>query len=362
MRIRLALTLALVAAVPAAAKDVVIGAVIPLSGASATQGEDQRRGMEIAIDEINAAGGILGDKLKLIIEDSGGRAPAALDATKKLVAVDKVPVVMGEYSSGITIPIAQYLVQEGRLHINIGSSSNAIRNLGPTSFSVIGLQSVSGKFAAADILAQNWKKIAIVGPNNAFGQSMAEGLKQDFEKLGGSVVSTLLYTEGQTTYRRELQQIAQSKPDAFVYSAYGKEAAVINREAFELAINKTPWYAIYLSMCTADSQPEYVIGQYGMDLNFIGPQGESYEAAYKKKYGMGFKTTFSGYGYDAVKIIATAVVKAGSADPGALRAELLTIGKNYQGATGAIAFDADRQRSEQPYLRLKRGAAGVEQR
>jgi branched-chain amino acid transport system substrate-binding protein len=105
-----------------------------------------------------------GGRLKLIVEDSGGRAPAAFDAAKKLVAVDKVPVVMGEYSSGITIPIAQYLVQEGRLHINIGSSSNTIRSLGTTSFSVIGLQSVSGKFAAADILDQGWKKIAIVGP------------------------------------------------------------------------------------------------------------------------------------------------------------------------------------------------------
>lgn len=339
-----------------------IGAVIPLSGASATQGEDQRRGIEIAVEEVNAAGGVLGKPLKVLIEDSGGRPPSALDAAKKLVAVDKVPAVIGEYSSGITLPMAAYLMQEGKIHINIGSSSNKVRQIGPTSFSVIGLEAVSSKFSAADALAMGWKKVVVVGPNNAYGHGMAEGFKEEFEKIGGSVVSTLLYTEGQTSYRRELQQAAQFKPDAFIYSAYGKDAALINREAFELGVNKTPWYAIYFTMCTADSKPEFVTGQYGMDLNFIGAGGKGYEEAYKKKYGMGFKTSFSGYGYDAVKVFAAAANKAGSVEPAAVKAALVEVGKNYEGATGTIVFDADRQRSEQPYLKLKRAPEGIVQR
>jgi branched-chain amino acid transport system substrate-binding protein len=355
------LAISLTATAPAAAQTM-IGAVIPLSGASATQGEDQRRGIEIAVEEINAAGGVLGQPLKVIIEDSGGRPPSALDAAKKLVAVDKVPAVIGEYSSGITLPMAQYLMQEGKIHINIGSSSNKVRQIGATSFSVLGLEASSSKFSAADALAQGWKKVVIVGPNNAYGQGMAEGFKAEFEKIGGSVASTLLYTEGQTSHRRELQQATQFTPDAFIYSAYGKDAALINREAFELGINKTPWYAIYFTMCTADSKPEFVTGQYGMDLSFVGAGGKGYEAAYQKKYGMALKTSFSGYGYDAVKIFAAAATKAGSTEPAAVKAALIEIGKSYEGATGTIAFDADRQRADQPYLKLKRGAAAIEQR
>lgn len=364
MRISALLKVGMVAAAIAspAQADVTIGAVVPLSGASATQGEDQRRGIELAVEEVNAAGGVLGQPLKVIVEDSGGRPPSALDAAKKLVAVDKVPVVLGEYSSGNTLPVGQYLVQEGKLHFNIGSSSNKIRQIGPTSFSVIGLESVSSKFSAEDAAAQGWKNVVIVGPNNAYGHGMAEGFKEEFEKLGGKVVSTLLYTEGQTSYRRELQQAAQYKPDAFIYSAYGKDAALINREAFELGVSKTPWYAIYFSMCTGDSKPEYVVGQYGMDLNFIGPDGKSYEDAYRKKYGMDFRTSFSGYGYDAVKIFAAAANKAGSAEPEAVKAALIEIGKDYPGATGTITFDAERQRAEQPYLRLKKTEAGMEVR
>lgn len=343
-----------VIAVPARAQDVVLGAVLPLSGASATLGDDQRRGIELAVEQINEGGGVLGGrKMRVIVEDSGGRAPSALDAAKKLVTVDKVPAVLGEYSSGITIPIGQYLVQEGKVHVNIGSSSGRIRALGDGAFSVIGLDNVSSGFAADDVIAQGWKTAAFIAPNNAYGQGVAEQFQKALKERGGEVVSTVLYTEGQTTYRRELQQLERGRPDVYVYSAYGKEAATINREAFELGLNSTPWYAIYLSMCTTDADPKFVQGQYGLDLNNIGPDGKAYEEAYRKKYGENFRTSFNGYGYDAVKLLAAAIDKGGSAEPAAINKALKEIGNGYQGATGDITFDADRQRSKQPYLRLK---------
>lgn len=96
-------------AVPAQA-DVVIGTVLPLSGVNASGGEDLRRGMELAITEINAKGGVLGEPLRIIYEDSGNNPQRAIDAARKLVSVDKVALVVGEYSSGITIPLGQYLV------------------------------------------------------------------------------------------------------------------------------------------------------------------------------------------------------------------------------------------------------------
>ena len=197
----------LLAGAASQAQDVTIGAVLPLTGPSASIGEDQRRGVELATERINAAGGLLGRKLRVVVEDSGGRAPTALDGAKKLATVDKVPVVLGEYSSGITIPTAQYLVKEGVSHLNIGSSSPKVRAIGEGSFSVIGLDDVSAKFAATDVHEQKFRKAAFIAPNNAYGQGVAEEFKKNFEALGGQVVSTILYTAGQSTYRRELQQI-----------------------------------------------------------------------------------------------------------------------------------------------------------
>lgn len=338
---------------PALAKDIVIGAILPLSGASATQGEDQRRGMELALDKINAAGGVLGQPLKIVTEDSGGRTATALDAAKKLVTVDDVPVVMGEFSSGITIPVAEYLLQQGRTHINIGSSSIQIRNLGKGSFSVLGLDDVSAAFGAEDVIKSGAKKVAIIAPNNAYGQGIADAFSAKFKALGGSVVSSILYTEGQTTYRRELQQLEQSAPDVYVYSAYGKESATINREAFELGLNEKPWYGLYLTMCTADSDPQYVEGQIGMDLNYIGANGADYQKAYKAKFNGDFTSTFNGFAYDGVMMVAAAIEKAKSTEPARITEALAEIGKSYSGVTGPITFDDKGQRSAQPYLKLK---------
>src|SRR6218665_2036393 len=87
-----------------------IGAVLPLTGPSATIGEDIRRGIMLGVDEVNASGGVLGKKLALIVEDSANNPTTALTAARKLATVDKVPAVIGEYSSSITLPMAQYLV------------------------------------------------------------------------------------------------------------------------------------------------------------------------------------------------------------------------------------------------------------
>jgi len=338
---------------PATAQDIVIGAILPLSGASATQGEDQRRGMELAVDKINAAGGVLGQPLKIVTEDSAGNAVTALTAAKKLVTVDNVPVVLGEFSSGITIPVADYLLQQGRTHINIGSSSIKIRDLGKGSFSVIGLDNVSGAFGAEDVFKSGAKKVAIIAPNNAYGQGIVDAFSTKFKELGGTVTSSILYTEGQTTYRPELQQLEKGKPDVYVYSAYGKESATINRESFELGLNETPWYALYLTMCTADSEPQYVEGQIGMDLNYIGTGGADYHKSYTAKFKSDFTSTYNGFAYDGVMMMAAAIDKAKSTEPAKINVALAEIGKNYQGVTGPITFDDHNQRSAQPYLKLK---------
>ncbi len=355
----LALAGATLAASALHAQDIAIGAVLPLTGPSASIGEDQRRGMELAVERVNAAGGVLGKKLRVITEDSGGRAPTALDGAKKLVTVDKVPVVLGEYSSGITIPTAQYVVKEGASHINIGSSSPRVRGIGEGSFSVIGLDDVSAKFGAQDVFDLKFRKVAFIAPNNAYGQGVAEEFKKNFEAMGGKIVASILYTAGQSTYRRELQQIERAQPDVYVYSAYGQEAAIINREAYDLALNKTPWYAIYQTMCTTDTPAQIANGQFGMEVSSVGPNGKQYEEAYTKRFGEKFKSAYSGYAYDGVVLAAAAINKAGSTDPAKVRAAIAEAGKSFEGMTGAIAFDADRQRSVQPYLKTRYANGGV---
>lgn len=353
----LSMTLLLAAgASSASAQDAVkMGAVLSLTGSNATVGEDVRRAVALAVEQVNAKGGVLGRKFDVVIEDSGGNATTALNAARKLVSVDKVPVVIGEYSSGITLPMAQYLVKEGVAHINIASTSVKIRDLGASSFNLIGLENLGNKFSAADVWALGYRKVGMLAPNNAYGQGVVHGFKEEFEKLGGKIVTELLYTQGQSTYRRELQQMARSEPDAFIYSAYGQESAVINREAMELGLRQKPWYAILISMSLSDTPADIAKGQLGMEVGSVyGDAGKAYADAFAAKYKEGMKTSYTGYAYDAVMMTAAAMNKAKATDTAAVQAALKQIGKGgYVGVTGQIALDADRQRIDPPYAKLK---------
>jgi len=238
------------------------------------------------------------------------------------------------------------------VHINIGSSSQQVRKIGAGSFSVIGLDDLSARFAAQDVYARKLRRIALIAPNNGYGQGIAGEFRKRFEALGGTVVSTVLYTEGQSTYRRELEQMARANPEAYVYSAYGQEAATINRQAYDMQLNRSPWYGIYLTMCTSDTPPQIARGQIGLEVASGGVGAKAYEEAYEAAYKEAPRSAFGSYAYDATMLSAAAINYAHSTDPARIRSALDTLGKSYAGVTGAISFDRDGQRIAQPYEKV----------
>ncbi|GGH53429.1 branched chain amino acid ABC transporter substrate-binding protein [Frigidibacter albus] len=348
----LAATSVLATALPAQA-DVVIGAVLPLSGVNANGGEDQRRGIELAVAQINEAGGVLGEPLKVIYEDSGNVPQRAIDAARKLVSVDGVALVIGEYSSGITIPLGQYLVAEGVPHLNPASTSGLVRGIGATSFSMVGLDNVSTEFAAKDVLDRGWKRVAVLAMNNAFGQGVANEFGAHFAQLGGEVTTTIMYTSGQTTYRRELQQAESTEPDAYVFTAYGADGGLMMQEAYELGLQEDPWYSILITMHNADTPAEFKTGLIGMDVDYTADD-TSYKAAYEEAYGQSFQSAWSGYAHDTTLFAAETIERAGSTDRPAVLSAIAELGaEGFTGVTGEIKLDADGQRMWQPYQKLK---------
>ncbi|MGH2825642.1 MAG: ABC transporter substrate-binding protein [Actinomycetota bacterium] len=328
-----------------------IGAVLPLTGANATIGEDQERGVQLAVDEINAEGGVMDMDLEVLVEDSAGTPEGAIDAARKLVDTEGVPVVLGEYSSGNTLPMAQFLQREGVVHINVGSSSPDLQEVGDYSFGVIGLDDVAGAFTADKAYELGYRSAAFLAPNNPYGQGILEETKNRFEELGGTIEESILYTEGKNDYRNEVQRLAAADPDVMIYTAYGTEAATINRQAFEFGVSEDiPFFCVYLTLCAADSEPPTVEGQRGIEVNYIGPGGEDYQSMYEEEFGENFTSTFNGYLYDAVQLSALAMEEAGSAEPDAIRDALPEVDTQYEPVTGAIEFDELNQRSEQPYI------------
>lgn len=330
--------------------EIKIGAVLPLTGTNATIGKDQQRGIELAVAKINEGDGVLGKKLVVDIEDSQGTAEAAIQAAKKLVSVGKVPAVIGEYSSGNSIPMQQYLQGQGVVGVNPGSSSIELRSTGELQFSTIGLDDVAGKFTADALTEKGYKSIAILAPNNAYGTGIVNSVSAAFKANGGKVTTSGLYTEGQSDYRQELNRLKNSKPDAYVVTTYGKDGTVINKEIFELGMTDNPVFDIYMSQDVPDADPKSVEGRIGMDVNSTSEDGQAYADYYEKTYGEKFISSFNGYAYDAVTLLAAAINEAGSADSAAIAKALPGVSKTYAGVTGPVVFDADGQRSEQPYV------------
>jgi branched-chain amino acid transport system substrate-binding protein len=326
-----------------------IGAVFPTTGDSAAIGEDQTRGAELATEKVNSEDGVLGKQLEVTVEDTQSDTVPAVQAARKLVSVDKVPLVVGEYISARTIAAGKYLDKAGVVQINPGSSSTDITTIGPYSFSSIALDNIAGEFTAKTLYDAGYKRIAFLGPNNPYGAEFARVIDESFTKLGGEITDSILYTEGESTYRPELERLQDSDPELYVYASYVPDTVTINEEAFEIGIDPAQMFGIYLSIDIESVDPEATAGQHGMDLTYAGPEGEAFTQAYEDKYGEPPRTPYSAYVYDAILMGAKAINEAGSEDPDAIRDALANVGQDFPGATGSITLDKDGQRVAQEY-------------
>jgi len=363
-----AVVLGLAGSVSAAEEGIKIGLFSPLTGASSVVGLDMQRGVELAVERVNAGydvplkdgstrrigPGVRGQPLNLIVEDDESRAAAAMDAVRKLVEVDKVAVVLGEYSSGRTLPTGQWTNEQKVVHISIGANSPKLREVGPYFFDVIGLASLQGpqlvKLAQSELGA---KTIATFFPNNPYGVGVEIATCEAAAEAGLECVAKVRYEEQKTDYRPELRQLHAPDPGAVVFFAYGADAALIMRQAYEMGINLgEKWIGTEVSNWEQDVKdtPEIAEGIRGIEHSVGGDfYDREYVEPYTGRYGEGPLTVFGGYGYDAAMLAALALEETGSTDSDAIRAALLEVSKTYRGLTGDTSFDQDGMQVSEDY-------------
>lgn len=350
-----------------AQQSVKIGQFTPLTGTSSVVGVDMMRGVEMALDAVNAGlevpmtdgsssklgPGLLGAPLVRIVEDAESRPQAAMDAVRKLVTVDKVAVVLGEYSSGRTLPTGQYTNENGVPHIGIGANSPLLRDVGPNFFSVIGLADLQGpKLVAMARSEVSAKRIATLLPNNAWGVG-AEVATCKAAIAAGLTCTPVRYEEQKTDYRAELRQVAASQPDAVIFFAYGADAILILRQAYEAGVDTAgTWLGFEISNWASDVAPTPQIGEgiRGLEHAVAGERYENdYAAPYRARYGEEPTTVFGAFAYDAAMIAALAIQKADTIEHARIRDAIREVAPTYRGITGDITFDADGMRTVQEY-------------
>jgi branched-chain amino acid transport system substrate-binding protein len=353
-----------------AAEPIKIGCLVSTTGDLAAYGPPVNNGALLAAEDINAAGGVLGRKIEIILRDTQTNPTAAVDAAKKLVDIDKVVAITGALSSGVTIPVATSVsIPSKVVQISPASTSEKISTLDDNDyiFRTVPMDALQAP-ALAQVLSKDkhYKKVSIVYVNNDYGEGLAKGLKASFEKMGGHVTALVPYNKQQASYRGEAQKAIDGNPQAVVMIAYPQFGAVIMRQIVELGFKGGFAYADGMKApeIAKNVGSKYVENTYG-----TAPGNPNKKMAtwfmnhYKAKFGEMPPKPYIDTEYDAVVLIALAIAKGGAATTAAVHKDLRAVagppgvkvdarhlkkalklikeGKNinYEGVSGSCDFD-----------------------
>jgi branched-chain amino acid transport system substrate-binding protein len=326
--------------------DIPVGVYGALTGAEAAFGTSTVNGVKLAADEINAAGGILGRKIRLVVEDDQGRAEEAASVMTKLVTSDNVIAVIGENSSNQSLAAAPIAQANGVPMISPSSTNPAVTEKGEYIFRVCFTDPYQGKALAVFVRKQLKLDTAaiLVDKKNDYSVGLAGVFRREFEANGGKIVAEQGYTGGDAEFRPQLTTIRAAKPQALFIPGFYTEVGQIAIQARDLGLDiplvgGDGWDSPAVIQIGGKS----IEGSYFSDHYFVGdtrPVVQTFVNEYRKRHGANPEAT-AALGYDALKIFAEAVRRANSLDQKAIRDQIAAT-KSYQGVSGTISMGADR--------------------
>ncbi len=303
-----------------------LGVIASTTGELASVGTAELEAVNLAVDEINAAGGVLGKKLKVVHRDDGTDTGKAKAAAEALVAAE-VPVVIGGVGSAFSLAAAEVLAPAKITQISPSSTSPLLTTFEDDNylFRTCPSDAFQGKLIAQRSRAKGHQKAAVLFPNGAYGEGFANAFEQGFEAAGGTVFRHG-YESGQTNFATLLGAVFENSPDAVVLVAYPVDGPTIVKEYNTGFLDRGAFWFFGDAIATQDFIDG--VGANGFTFQHEGtvpavPSGPLYDAfasAYKARYE---KDPVNGYyvaqTYDAVYLAALAMELGGSAEGKAIR-------------------------------------------
>jgi len=344
------------------ADKVLIGHYASMTGSEATFGRSTDNGIDLAVEEENAAGGVNGKPIEIITYDDKGEAREAGSAVTRLIARDGVVAVLGEVASGLSLAGAPICQENGIPMVTPSSTNPKVTKTGDKIFRVCFIDPFQGwvgaKFAREDLKAA---KAAILYDQ---ASPYSVGLREEFEKafmgMGGTIVATETYTAGDQDFSAQLTTIRSSEPDVVYIPGYYTEVGNIALQARRIGIT--------VPLLGGDGWDSSKLGQIGGEAinnsyysNHYSHQDPSSRVQdFIKKYKEKFGETPDGLaalGYDAARILIEAMRRAKSLGGDEIAAQLAAT-KDFDGVTGKISIDSDRNAVKPAVmLEMKDGAS-----
>jgi branched-chain amino acid transport system substrate-binding protein len=328
-----------------AADTIKLGVVTPMSTGDFRSGKINVQTVELAVEQINAQGGVLGKKLEVVTADDEGKPVAGVIALKRMIAKEKISAVVGLWHSSVAVAqekVATQMQVPMMLHYSwtddlTAGHSDYVYRVGPFNAEIAQL--------ALPYIEKNYKNIAILYETNAFGSGFANYLEK-IAKAKGLNVYSIGYPQEATDLKPQLLQLkAKSpKPELLVIAAVYEATNLIPKQALEIGL--APEMEI---LCSWDwpTYPAFqeILGEKGVGVTYatfesdklkLSPLGEKFKKAYKAKYDVD-PPVFALFLYDEVMILADTMKRIKSSDPKDVAAGLKDT--KFEGTTGLITFE-----------------------
>ena len=339
----------LAAATAALGQDTVrVGVIAPLTGSQAAFGEALKNGYLIALDEINAHGGILGKKLELDFYDDQSRPDQAVQGVSKLVDQDHMSVLLGSFSSESTKAIIPAVTQrQVPLIIPAANADNVMETQSAWVFRVCAGAADYAR-ATVSFLKDNGapKTMAIVYENTNFGQAGMKAMSEAAPAAGMKIVAVESYEAKSPDYRAVLQRVKQARPDVIYFCSYLLDATTLMRQAQEIDLNPRYYTSAGTGFATvefptakgAGKNAEYTLSVSQWLATARWPGSREFDAEYFKRYNS-HPTHHGMFAYATLQVAAQAIRDAKSMDSAKVRDALRKIDLRMT-PFGPIKFDA----------------------
>lgn len=326
--------------------DIPVGVYAALTGGEAAFGTATVNGVKIAADEINAAGGVLGRRIRLVIEDDQGRAEEAASVVTKLIAASNVEALIGENSSSQSLAAAPIAQTSGVPMVSPSSTNPKVTEKGEYIFRVCFTDPLQGKALAAFV--RNELKLdtaaILIDKKTDYSVGLGGVFRKEFEGAGGKIVAEQSYSGGDTEFRPQLTTIRAASPQALFIPGFYTEVGQIAIQARDLGltiplVGGDGWD----SATVIEIGGKAIEGSYFSDHYFVGdtrPVVQKFVAEYRKRHGKNPEAN-AALGYDALYIWANAAKRANALDRKAVRDQIAAT-KDYEGVAGTITMGPDR--------------------
>lgn len=333
--------------------EITIGVLVPLSGSEAYYGKDMLNSYQLACDEINANGGVLGKQLVLYSADDGADPNMATQAAAKIIAKDP-DFVVGGYSSGATIPTLQQFYDANLLMLVTAANSTDITKLGLNQTFMINSPGTHAVVTLAELCKSiNVKKVALIHQGDAYTKNLSDICEKNLPESGIEIATVQVMEKGTADVSSIVTAIKNSGADFVYWCGYHADGSNVIKQLRtggyngEIAVGDGSASPELIKACGTDGEGVYVTSPPFVEF---AQGGEKFVTDYKAKYNEG-PGNYATLAYDTIYLLKSAIEKANSIETEKVRDAVQGI--EYQGLSGLIKFNENRELAVSNFIVLQ---------